>query len=40
MMRVAVRFGALPATNLDKTGATLNDGSSKKYLDGGDEIEL
>lgn len=29
-----------PATNLDKTGATLNDGSSKKYLDGGDEIEL
>jgi hypothetical protein len=29
-----------PATNLDRASATLNDGSAKKYLDGGDEIEL
>jgi len=35
-----VSFGALAATNLDKTGATPNHGSSKKYLDGGDEIKL
>jgi hypothetical protein len=39
-MRVTISSGALPATKLDKTGATLNDGSAKKYLDGGDGIEL
>jgi hypothetical protein len=41
MIKVTVSLGALTAGHEPRqSSATLNDGSAKKYLDGGDEIEL